>query len=245
MQQISLGDEALRFVGALDFDDDDEGRTPRRLPAWTRPQVPVFMEMMVTQPSGVRIEFATDADAIDLEVQLTRMQRPDGMTRRAVFDLIVDGEILASQAEESGHLLRIDLRKSGQPELIPGEPGIVRFRGIANGGMRQCALWLPTSAKVTLKGMAISEGARIEAAEAHPGPLWVHHGSSISHCAEATSPRRSWPAVAAHRADANLINLGLGGNCQLDQFVARTIRDLPADIISLKLAKHLQSPHKN
>ncbi len=45
----------------------------------------------------------------------------------------------------------------------------------------------------------------------------------------------SWPAVAAAQANLNLLNLGLGGNCQLDQFVARTIRDQPADLISLKL----------
>jgi hypothetical protein len=32
-----------------------------------------------------------------------------------------------------------------------------------------------------------------------------------------------------------MTNLGFGGSCHLDQFAARHIRDLPADVISLKL----------
>ncbi len=39
----------------------------------------------------------------------------------------------------------------------------------------------------------------------------------------------------ALRAGWNLQNLGVAGQCMLDPFVARTIRDLPADAISLKV----------
>jgi hypothetical protein len=52
---------------------------------------------------------------------------------------------------------------------------------------------------------------------------------------EASSPTQTWPAVAARLADVELLNLGLGGNCHLDQFVARTMRDEPADVLSLKV----------
>jgi hypothetical protein len=37
----------------------------------------------------------------------------------------------------------------------------------------------------------------------------------------------------------DLINLGFGGNALLDPFVARTIRDTPADLISLKIGINL------
>ena len=48
------------------------------------------------------------------------------------------------------------------------------------------------------------------------------------------------PTVKAARiAGVNLTNLGLGGQCMLDPFVARTIRDLPADVISLKVGINL------
>ncbi len=64
---------------------------------------------------------------------------------------------------------------------------------------------------------------------------WVHYGSSISHCMEADHPTGTWPAVAARSAGLDLFSLGLAGQCQLDQFAARAIRDLPADVISVKL----------
>ncbi len=102
--------------------------------------------------------------------------------------------------------------------------------------MKQCELWLPTSAQVALRKLRFNALATIEPANAAKKQRrWVHHGSSISHCAEAASPYLSWPAIAAARGNLDLLNLGLGGNCQLDQFVARTIRDEPADLISLKL----------
>ena len=55
MQEIPFDHPHLTMAGALDFDETEAGLTPRRLPAWTRPQVPVFMELMVTQPSGVAL----------------------------------------------------------------------------------------------------------------------------------------------------------------------------------------------
>src|SRR5690606_19609543 len=64
---------------------------------------------------------------------------------------------------------------------------------------------------------------------------WVHHGSSISHGGNADSPTGTWVAVAARQAGLDLMNLGFSGNAVLDPYVARTIRDQPADLISLKL----------
>jgi lysophospholipase L1-like esterase len=51
---------------------------------------------------------------------------------------------------------------------------------------------------------------------------------------EASGGSHTWPATAARLADVNLTNLGLAGQCHLDQFTARTMRDQPADLISLK-----------
>ena len=67
----------------------------------------------------------------------------------------------------------------------------------------------------------------------------MHHGSSISHGSVATYPTETWPVVAARLAGLDLVNLGLGGSALLDPFVARTIRDTPADLISLKLGINL------
>ena len=60
-------------------------------------------------------------------------------------------------------------------------------------------------------------------------PVWLHHGSSVSHGSDAASPTTTWPAIAAHRGDLELINLGFGGGALLDPFTARTMRAAPAD----------------
>ena len=234
MQNITLPNDAIEICGAFDFDQTEQGMTPRRLPSWTRPQVPAFMELMVTQPSGVRLRFATDADCITLQVNLTRIQMANREPRRAVFDLVCDGKLAASTEHASGNILAVDLRKPTKPVLIPGETSQIEFSDLPLG-LKQCELWLPTSAQVELCGLQFNSTATLQPFTNSTNKIWLHHGSSISHCAEATSPTQSWPAVAAKLANLDLLNLGLGGNCQLDQFVARTIRDQSADIISLKL----------
>ena len=235
MLELNPDHASITMVGALDTDTTDDGITPRRLPDWTRPQVPAFMEIMVTQPSGVRLAFATDATHIELDVYLTRIQMASRTPRTAVFDLVCDGNLQQSRAEDSGHVLQVDLRKPTQPTFVPGAPGTVVFEHLP-AGMKQCEIWLPNSAQVALRKLRFNALATVAPADlAKEQRRWVHHGSSISHCAEAASPYLSWPAIAAARGNLDLLNLGLGGNCQLDQFVARTIRDEPADLVSLKL----------
>ena len=63
----------------------------------------------------------------------------------------------------------------------------------------------------------------------------MHHGSSISHGSNAVRPTGTWPAVAARLGGVDLVNLGFGGGAVLDPFVARTMRDTPADLLSLKV----------
>ncbi|MEU8615610.1 lipase, partial [Actinoplanes sp. NPDC048791] len=45
--------------------------------------------------------------------------------------------------------------------------------------------------------------------------------------------------LAAARGGVELINLGLGGSALLDPFTARTLRDTPADLISVKIGINL------
>jgi lysophospholipase L1-like esterase len=67
----------------------------------------------------------------------------------------------------------------------------------------------------------------------------VHHGSSISQGSNTTHPSGTWPAVAAARTGFDLLNLGYSGNALLDPFAARSIRELPADLISVKIGINL------
>ena len=233
MQNIALENGPVRIVGALDVDRRPTGIVPRRLPNWTRPQVPLFMEIMVTMPSGVRLEFATTARRIELDVLPTRIEisKPPAA---AAFDLVIDGKDVRSVTTECGDRLKIDLADRGKATRVRGEAGTVAFADLP-AGLKLCELWLPANAILEVRGLRIDDGATIEAPPSRARRRWVHHGSSISHCMEASSPTGTWPVVAARLADVELLNLGLGGNCHLDQFVARTMRDERADVLSLKV----------
>lgn len=233
MQNIALENGPVRIVGALDLDRRPTGIVPRRLPNWTRPQVPLFMEIMVTMPSGVRLEFATTARSIELDVLPTRIEisKPPAPS---VFDLVIEGDNVRSVKTECGDRLKIDLADRGKATRARGDAGTIAFTDLP-AGLKQCELWLPANAILELRALRIDSAATIEPPRPRARRRWVHHGSSISHCMEASSPTQTWPAVAARLANVELLNLGLGGNCHLDQFVARTMRDELADVLSLKV----------
>jgi hypothetical protein len=52
---ISLPDDRVAILGALDLERTPAGVRPRRLPAWTRPRLhDGWMELVVSQAAGVR-----------------------------------------------------------------------------------------------------------------------------------------------------------------------------------------------
>ncbi len=119
---------------------------------------------------------------------------------------------------------RMDLRR--------GEVGTVSF-GLP-AGEHHVELWMPPATVLRAQAVIVGDDATIDAPAPSVDRRWVHHGSSISHCMEAHGGSQVWPAVAARIGGVDVTNLGLGGQCHLDQFVARTMRDLPADLLSLK-----------
>ncbi|GHJ39308.1 GDSL-type esterase/lipase family protein [Streptomyces sp. TS71-3] len=235
MYEIPLEDGPVRFAGALDLERrPGGGLLPRRLPAWTRQQYPdAFMDYVAAMPSGVRLAFRTAARTLEVDL-LTTVRHFDKAARPApagVLDLLVDGRLAAQQPAPTGRVLRLAHARAEGRE-VPGEPGTVRFTELPEG-MKEVELWLPQQTPCELLAL------RADAALCPPVPSgrrrWVHHGSSISHCTQADHPTGTWPAVAASLVALDVVNLGLAGNCMLDPYVARTIRDLPADLISLEL----------
>ncbi|HIG43509.1 MAG: GDSL-type esterase/lipase family protein [bacterium] len=226
-----LVDKDLLVHGALDLDRRPNGISPRRLPAWTRPQVPAMLDVMVRMPSGVRLIFETDSSAIAITALTTNMVTPPASKRPVVFDLEIDDHI-ASSSNHAGNTIYLDSADRSKFELIRGGEGCWQFNNLGTE-KKHCEIWLPQNAFVELHDLRIDDGASI--AISTPGtPRWIHHGSSISHCMEAEQPSQIWPAVAARQSGAVLQNLGFGGQCHLDQFVARTMRDSDADLISIK-----------
>lgn len=224
----------VEVVGALDLDRSATGIVPRRLPAWTRPRIPdLFMDFVVQSPSGVRLRFRTDSTSIELDALVTMLHFEPAPFTGTAFDLTVDGVLVATVPTMVGTIVHLDRNDPVATRFEAGDATTIRFDGLAPGA-KTVELWLPQDSTVELRDLRVDDGASIDAAP-DERPTWLHYGSSISHCIEADSPTGTWPAIAASIGDVRLVNLGFGGQCMLDGFVARSIRDHPADLISLKV----------
>jgi hypothetical protein len=233
MIEIARDEIGALLHGAFDVECTDTGLIPLRIPARLAFQVPPgYSSEVFRMPSGVRLAFETEATALELDVAARRPVVDGGLElpeHACTFDLVVDGRMHATRtiAEVGTRTLDLDGNVIGEERRRT----TVRFDGLPAGG-KTVELWLPTPVVVEL--CALRADAPLRPWEDRR-PRWVHYGSSISHCYEAHSPTQTWPAVAARSADVDLLSLGVAGECFLDPFAARAIRDTPATWISLKL----------
>lgn len=215
------------------------GLLPRRLPAWTRPQIPdVFMNTMVTMPSGVRLAFTTDSPVVELTVHPRTMHTVGSPVRPPVFQMTVDGVVQPDAVARGGSFVHVD-RMLG-PEGVTfehGGPATLRWDDLG-AGEKAVEIWFPTNASVEIQALRVAADATVGAAPVQPR-RWTHYGSSISHCMDVDRPFDAWPAQVAAAAGVELTSFGLAGQCQLDPFMGRVIGDHPADVISLKLGINL------
>jgi GDSL-like Lipase/Acylhydrolase family len=238
MKNVPIDGEVLRFAGALDLESTPTGFAPRRLPAWTKPQIPdVALEAVVQMPAGVRLEFTSTTTTLELDVQLTLIRQLPRQLKPAPFELVVDGEVVALVETPVGHVINLG-PASGEISFDPGGSTTVAFSGLAPRSKR-FEVWLPPASAIDVRAVRIDDGATVEATPVAAAPRWVHYGSSISHCAGALTPTQTWPAIVARTVGLDHTNLGLAGQCMLDPFVARTIRDLDVDLISMKVAVNI------
>ncbi|MBB1254007.1 GDSL-type esterase/lipase family protein [Streptomyces alkaliterrae] len=230
-----LAGELIR--GALEIESTGRGLLPHRLPAWARAQcADGQLHMAESQPSGVRLVFRTRATVVELDTIPTKRvyagapPRPDG-----VYELLVDGRPAGRGSVPGGDTLHLDAA-TGTAARRPGPAGTLRFGGLPDR-MKDVEVWLPHDETTEL--VALRADAHVEPAPEPDRPVWLHHGSSISHGSNATVPTGIWPARAARLGGVELVNLGFGGGALLDPFTARTIRDTAADLISVKIGVNL------
>ncbi|MFE4693107.1 GDSL-type esterase/lipase family protein [Streptomyces sp. NPDC056749] len=230
-----LTEELLR--GALELERTAHGLLPHRLPARARAQnTDGQLAMAEAQPSGVRIVLRTRATLVELDTLPTKRvyvgvpPRPDG-----VYDLLVDGRLAGRAGVSGGNTLTVDMA-AGTAESRPGPVGTVRFGGLS-ADVKDVEIWLPHNETTEL--VALRTDAPVEPVPVADRAVWLHHGSSISHGSDAASPTTTWPALAAALGGVELVNLGFAGSALLDPFTARTMRDAPADLISVKAGINL------
>lgn len=215
MKEIALSNEI--FEGCVSVEKTETGQKPWRLPHDKRALFATPGDALVDRletTSGVRLHFKTNARTICLEVDQKNMKENPGR-----YDLVIDNQLVQSVAVNQ------DNGKIAYENLPQGENVV--------------EIWLPVFCGVTVKSLKVDDAA--DAVVVPDERLkWITYGSSITHCGAAHSPCRTWPATAARHHSLNLTSLGVGGNCHIEAMVARMIRDLPADLITLKLGINVQ-----
>ena len=188
--------------GAVDVEVSPTGLTPLRLPPSARAQSDSdWMRIAAEQASGVRCEFWTAATWIELTVETTGLYLPwvPEHVRWAVFSATVDGQPVDDARVTGGSELH--LAEPGGPRFVKGEPAVVRFElGGAGVQERRVVVWLPQTDTVEIRD--VRADAPLQPAEPLDQLRWWHHGSSISHCIEAATPRGVWPVAAADQLES-------------------------------------------
>ena len=203
---IKPNDQRIIWGGAVSVQHGEDWLQPWRLPCDKLPFFPPDgIRTAAAKPSGGRLRFATDAESLVFHVT------PFADEGRA--DLLVDGTRHESLAFDRG-------------------TAILRFDALP-AGLKTIDFWPCQTVPFRLRRIEIPQGAQF-AHCADNRPRWITYGSSITHCGAADGPSCVWPGIVAREQGLNLTSLGFGGQCHLDPMVAKLIRDLPADLISVK-----------
>ena len=209
-QTIGPHDPRLTWQGAISLERADQWVMPWRIPHEDLALYPPdALRQRASMPAGVRIAFHSDTSMVEGQVEC--------------------------QAEDQADVTQIDLYCNGIQYGSQPLSGRDRFiiEGLAEGD-KLIELWLPQFGQFHLRSLALSDGATVVPYD-DPRPKWVTYGSSITHCRAAESPSLTWPAIVAREHGLNLTCLGYGGNCHLEPMIARMIRELPADFLSIKV----------
>lgn len=220
------------FRGADSVDPTQRGVRVHRLPAWVREQFPDPQLLSAqAQPSGVRLSFRTRSTRIEVRTHTAHVRFAGFERPRGAIDVVIDGELALRDRLTGGDLTVVDMG-SGEVRLEPGADHTTVVSNLPDADKR-VEIWLPHS-EIT-EVVSLASDADITPLTGDGTKQWVHYGSSISQGSNATGPSAAWPAIAAARLGAEVRNLGFGGSAMGDPFMARVIRDTPADLISVKL----------
>ncbi|WP_431279489.1 SGNH/GDSL hydrolase family protein [Leifsonia poae] len=219
--------------GAIVVERTERGLLPRRLGPREWKQIPDdFMLASVSQSAGIRLAFRTTATVIELGVLATKMiESETAPMPDAHYELVVDGELVQTRASAAGNRFVFTFERP-EAYIVPGEPDTLRFDGLAAVD-KEVELWLPYTDEVEL--LDLRADAPIEPPTPATGLRWLHHGSSISHGYIASRTSNTWPVAAARASGTELTSVAYSGNALLDPLTARTMRDAPADVVSVKI----------
>lgn len=210
MKVIKLDESFVR--GAVSFEHSGDGIRPWRIRESEKDLYALHGTLIskAGRAAGVRLRFRSNSTVLELDA---RIVTEDGAP--PLVDLVCGQDVLFSTRYQT-------------------DTATTRFEGLPGTEMRLYEIWLPVFADVFVNSLRVDADAVVEPVR-DDRPRWITYGSSITHCRAAASPANTWPAIAARTLDLNLTCLGFGGECHIDSMIGRQIRDLPADVITLKL----------
>ena len=238
-ETVMLPSGGVRVEGALELVPVSGGVRPVRLPVrqWAHfPPAAEILRAVVSNASGVRLRVDTSATHLTLRVRCTRIQIGDFLRPLNRFAAEVEGVTVATAESPVDQTLQVSFAGDEATTVEHSDSSLVELAPLP-AGRKTVTVFLPQGMNVDL--LDIVGDAPVLPAEPTGRPLWIHHGSSISHCAEAELPTSVWPVVSSSIADLDLVNLGFGGQCMLDPFVADAIAATPADVISIKVGVNI------
>lgn len=201
---LDSNDVGLFWQGAISVERGDGWAMPWRIPHEKRLLFgPDALLSRAAMPAGIRLAFRSNTAYV--------AGRIDPRSEISPLDICVDGAFHSS------------IRLANQSEF--------RFESLPSGE-KLIELWLPQFGEFRLHSIEMSERATV-APFVDTRPRWITYGSSITQCRTAESPTQTWPAIVARERGLQLTCLGYGGQCHLEPMIARMMRDLPADYISM------------
>lgn len=220
LQPIINWSEKCTFEGAVSVEEKDGALSPWRIPVSERSFYPFLADgdrPVVALCSGVRLTFMTDAAQIGLVLP----QFTPGMK----LDVYLDGHF-----HETFVVAAALASVSGAEPILEQQTIHISLPT----GNHLVEIWLDPRHRFWLKEILATENGRIWPAVVQQ-KRWIHYGSSISHAQAAATPAQIWPGIVARHFNWYLTSLGFSGQCVLEPMIGRLIRDLPADLITLKL----------
>ncbi|NQX58130.1 SGNH/GDSL hydrolase family protein [Paenibacillus qinlingensis] len=194
------------FRGAVSIETNEANFRPWRLP---HGQLNLFASKVVEragETAGIRLACLTDSTSIELHVTRSDQDRQ--------FDIVIEEEFI------------------GTKTLLAGDD-ICLFTNLPDRKKR-VDIYFTQNAAVIVEALKVDVGTSAIPVP-NDQPRWITYGSSITQCNTAESPAHTWPAIVARHNGWDLTCMGFAGQCHLEPMVARVIRDLPADVISLCL----------
>lgn len=208
------------------------GVVPQRLPPHAREQIEdPFFRFVASCPTGVVLRFDTAATGARLRMSATTVSAPGVLPARPKLVVRQDGTQTVVDGP-SPSVVRVDA--ANQVTGIDTRPVESVELPIAGSGATE--VFLPHNMRVELVSLEADQPINPVSDD---GFRWTHYGSSISQGLNAASAAGTWPIAAAIDLGWRLRDLSFAGNAQLDSFIARLIRDTPADLITLKVGINL------